>query len=226
MIDDVGCSRRHQCPQCDVVLLYCLHYFRFISALLSSSATFVMVLVPVFSLSTSFWNISLYSMFARIDLLLPGMFGGCVPGFPCHFCRICTGQFCIIFYSCFSPAALGCSCPHYCRALFPVQFFHLVWSLAYCNISFEVFPVFSTFSFSIRSKTWVFISSWRFLFRLALDNTVIWSLTLNSSAILLISLPHSLLFGEVTSLMRAPPFMLSIRLAWRIFFFFMISSMS
>ena len=147
-------------------------------------------------------------------------------GFHVFFVKSAQVSFASFFYSCFSPAALGCSCPHYCRALFPVQFFHLVWSLAYFDISFEVFPVFSTFSFSIRSKTWVFISSWRFLFRIALDDTVIWSLTLNSSAILLISLPHLLLFGEVTSLMRAPPFMLSIRLAWRIFFFFMISSMS
>ena len=44
--------------------------------------------------------------FVRIYLLLPGMFGECVPGFPFLFCRICIGgQFCILFYSCFSLTA-------------------------------------------------------------------------------------------------------------------------
>ena len=92
--------------------------------------------------------------------------------------------------------------------------------------SFQCFIfVFSTYSFSIRSMNLVFISSWKCFFKLVLVSTVIWSFTLNSSAILLIYFLHSILFGDVMSLMRASPFRLSIRLAWRIFFFFIVSSM-
>ena len=79
-------------------------------------------------------------------------------------------------------------------------------------------------SFSITSITLVFISPWRCFFRHSYDITAIRSLTLSSSAILFISFLHSLFFDEVTSLMRDSFCMLSIRLACKTCFFFIMCS--
>ena len=143
-----------------------LHYFRLTSALLGSSVTFSMILAAVSSFSTSCLNISLYTQhFAHVFLLLQGMFGGCVSGFLFLLCTVCRGcLFCIVFMM-ISHWQHGYYCPYYYRALFPVQFLHVVGLLAILISvlgSFQCFTfVFSMFSFSIKSRTLVFISSWR-----------------------------------------------------------------
>ena len=212
------------------VLLRCLHSFMYPSALLSSSVILIMVLAAFFSFSTFSWNISLNSMVCPHLSFITG-----------HIWRMCSWvsvsflqnlhmrsfshPFLKLFFTGSIDALVLIMAEHSFLFNFSI-YIGLLSALMSVLRSFQCFIfVFSTYTFSIRSMNLVFISSWRYFFKLVLVSTIIWSFTLNSSAILLISFLRSLLFGDVTSLMRASPFRLSIRLAWRIFFFFIVSSM-
>ena len=206
------------------VLLLCLHFFMYPSALLSSSVIFIMMLAAFFSSSTFSWNISLYSMVCPHLSLIAGHIWSMCSWVSVSFLqnlhmRSYLHPFFKLFFTGSSHVFVLIMAQH--SFLFNFSIYNgLLPDVMSVLRSFQCFIfVFSTYSFSIWSMNLVFISSWRWFLRLVLVSTVIWSFTLNSSAILSISFLHSLFLGDVTSLMRASSFRLSIHFGVEDFLF-------
>ena len=153
------------------VLLRCLHFFLYSSALLSSSVVFIMKLAAFFSSSTFSWKISLYSIVCPHLSLISGHVWSMCSWVSVSFLqnlhkRSFLHPFLKLFFTGSIDALVLIMAEH--SFLFNFSIYNgLLPDVMPVLRSFQCFIlVFSTYPFSIWSMNLVFISSWRCFLRL------------------------------------------------------------